>query len=88
MKSLDTKTLLYFELINKAIYWTKKYHGVKKEKWLAVLFASLEVNLMISDYKLNTDVIVLVMQSYVISKESLLMLLILGKLLPTLFMLF
>ena len=27
LKSLDTKNVLDFDLINKAIYWAKKYHG-------------------------------------------------------------
>ena len=32
LKSLDTKNLLDFDLINKAIYWAKKYHGEQKRK--------------------------------------------------------
>jgi len=32
LKSLDTKNVLDFELINKAIYWAKKYHGNQKRK--------------------------------------------------------
>ena len=32
LKSLDTKNLLDFNLINKAIYWARKYHGDQKRK--------------------------------------------------------
>ena len=32
LKSLDTKNVLDLELINKAIYWAKKYHGNQKRK--------------------------------------------------------
>lgn len=32
LKSLDTKNALDFDLINKAIYWAKKYHGEQKRK--------------------------------------------------------
>jgi (p)ppGpp synthase/HD superfamily hydrolase len=32
LKSLDTKNVLGFDLINKAIYWAKKYHGDQKRK--------------------------------------------------------
>jgi (p)ppGpp synthase/HD superfamily hydrolase len=32
LKSLDTKNVLDFDLINKAIYWAKKYHGEQKRK--------------------------------------------------------
>ncbi len=32
LKSLDTKNILDFDLINKAIYWAKKYHGEQKRK--------------------------------------------------------
>ena len=32
LKSLDTKNVLDFELINKAVYWAKKYHGEQKRK--------------------------------------------------------
>jgi len=32
LKSLDTKNVLNFELINKAIYWARKYHGEQKRK--------------------------------------------------------
>jgi len=32
LKLLDTQDVLDFELINKAIYWAKKYHGNQKRK--------------------------------------------------------
>jgi (p)ppGpp synthase/HD superfamily hydrolase len=32
LKLLDTKNILDLELINKAIYWARKYHGDQKRK--------------------------------------------------------
>ena len=59
LKSLDVKNILDFNLINKAIYWAKKYHGEQKRKsGEAYYFHPLEVAYMVSDYKLKTDVIV------------------------------
>ena len=59
LKSLDTKNVLDFELIDKAIYWAKKYHGSQKRKSGEPYYTHpLEVAYMISDYKLKTDVIV------------------------------
>ena len=59
VKSLDTKNILDFDLINKAIYWAKKYHGKQKRKSGEAYYTHpLEVAYMISDYKLKTDVIV------------------------------
>lgn len=59
LKSLDTKNVLDFELINKAIYWAKKYHGEQKRKSGEPYYSHpLEVAYMISEYKLKTDVIV------------------------------
>jgi (p)ppGpp synthase/HD superfamily hydrolase len=59
LKSLDTKNVLDFDLINKAIYWAKKYHGEQKRKSGEPYYSHpLEVAYMISDYKLKTDVIV------------------------------
>ena len=59
LKSLDTKNVLDFDLINKAIYWAKKYHGDQKRKSGEAYYTHpLEVAYMISDYKLKTDVIV------------------------------
>ncbi|WP_282786407.1 HD domain-containing protein, partial [Flavobacterium croceum] len=59
LKSLDTKNVLDFNLINKAIYWAKKYHGDQKRKSGEPYYSHpLEVACMISEYKLKTDVIV------------------------------
>jgi (p)ppGpp synthase/HD superfamily hydrolase len=59
LKSLDTKNILDFGLINKAIYWAKKYHGDQKRKSGEPYYTHpLEVAYMISNYKLKTDVIV------------------------------
>ncbi len=59
LKSLDTQDVLDFELINKAIYWAKKYHGNQKRKSGEPYYSHpLEVACMISEYKLKTDVIV------------------------------
>jgi len=58
LKSSDTKNILNFDLINKAIYWAKKYHGNQKRKSGEAYYTHpLEVAYMISDYKLKTDVI-------------------------------
>ncbi len=59
LESLDTKNVLDFDLINKAIYWAKKYHGEQKRKSGEAYYTHpLEVAYMVSDYKLKTDVIV------------------------------
>ena len=59
LKSLDTKKVLDFDLINKAIYWAKKYHGDQKRKSGEPYYSHpLEVAYMISEHKLKTDVIV------------------------------
>ena len=59
LKSLDTKNLLDFNLINKAISWARKYHGDQKRKSGEPYYSHpLEVAYMISEYKLKTDVIV------------------------------
>ena len=59
LKSLDTKNVLDFDLINKAIYWAKKYHGEQKRKSGEAYYTHpLEVAYMISEYKLKTDAIV------------------------------
>jgi len=59
LKSLDTKNVLDFNFINKAIYWAKKYHGNQKRKSGEPYYTHpLEVAYMISDHKLKTDVIV------------------------------
>lgn len=59
LRLLDTKNVLDFDLINKAIYWAKKYHGDQKRKSGEPYYSHpLEVAYMISEYKLKTDVIV------------------------------
>jgi len=59
LKSLDTKNILDFALINKAIYWARKYHGNQKRKSGEPYYSHpLEVAYMISEHKLKTDVIV------------------------------
>ena len=59
LKSSDTKNILNFDLINKAIYWAKKYHGNQKRKSGEAYYTHpLEVAYIISEYKLKTDVIV------------------------------
>ncbi len=59
LKSLDTRGVLDFDLIHKAIYWAKKYHGNQLRKSGEPYYTHpLEVAYMISEYKLKTDVIV------------------------------
>ena len=59
LESLDTKNILDFDLINKAIYWAKKYHSDQKRKSGEAYYTHpLEVAYMVSEYKLKTDVIV------------------------------
>ena len=59
LKLLDTQQVLDFALINKAIYWAKKYHGNQKRKSGEPYYSHpLEVAYMISEYKLKTDIIV------------------------------
>ena len=59
LKSSDTKNILDFDLINKAIYWARKYHGEQKRKNGEPYYSHpLEVAYMISEHKLKTDVIV------------------------------
>ena len=59
LKSLDTKNVLDFDLINKAIEWARKYHGEQKRKSGEPYYSHpLEVAYMISEHKLKTDVIV------------------------------
>jgi len=58
LKSLDTQNVLDFELINKAIYWARKYHGDQKRKSGEPYYSHpLEVAYMVSEYKLKTDII-------------------------------
>jgi len=59
LESLDTKNVLDFDLINKAIYWARKYHGDQKRKSGESYYSHpLEVAYMISEHNLKTDVIV------------------------------
>jgi (p)ppGpp synthase/HD superfamily hydrolase len=59
LKSLDTENILDFDLIDKAIYWAKKYHDGQFRKSGAPFYTHpLEVAYMVSEYKLKTDVIV------------------------------
>lgn len=59
LESLDTKNILDFDLINKSIYWAKKYHGNQKRKSGELYYSHpLEVAYMISEHNLKTDVIV------------------------------
>jgi (p)ppGpp synthase/HD superfamily hydrolase len=58
LKSLDTTNVLDFNLINKAIYFAKKYHdGQLRKSGEPFHTHPLEVAYMISDYNLKTDVI-------------------------------
>lgn len=59
LESLDTKNKLDFTLINKSIYWTKKYHNGQFRKSGDPFYTHpLEVAYMVSDYNSKTDVIV------------------------------
>jgi len=59
LKEVDTQNKLDFTLVNKAIYWARKYHGDQKRKSGESYYSHpLEVAYMISDYNLKTDVIV------------------------------
>ena len=56
LQSLDTENILDFNLINKAIYWAKKYHDGQFRKSGEPFYTHpLEVAYMISEYKLKTD---------------------------------
>lgn len=59
LKSLDTQNFLDFELINKAIYFAKEYHGGQFRKSGEPFYTHpLEVAYIVSDYNLKTEVIV------------------------------
>jgi hypothetical protein len=59
LQSIDTDEVLDFDLINKAIYWAKKYHdGQFRKSGEPYYTHPLEVSYMISEYQLTTDVIV------------------------------
>ena len=56
LQSLDTENILDFELIDKAIYWAKKYHDGQFRKSGEPFYTHpLEVAYMLSEYKLKTD---------------------------------
>ena len=56
LQSLDTENILDFDLINKAIYWAKKYHDGQFRKSGEPFYTHpLEVAYMLSEYKLKTD---------------------------------
>lgn len=59
LELLDVRNQLNFTLINKAIYWAKKYHyGQFRKSGEPFYTHPLEVAYMVSDYNLKTDVIV------------------------------
>ena len=59
LKSLDTENVLDFDLIDKAIYWAKKYHdGQFRKSGEPYYTHPLEVAYLVSKYKLTTNVIV------------------------------
>lgn len=59
LKLLDNKSKLDFDLINKAMYWAKKYHDGQFRKSGEPFYTHpFEVAYIISDYNLKTDVIV------------------------------
>jgi len=59
LKSLDANNVLDFDLINKAIYWSKIYHVNQFRKSGEPFYSHpVEVAYMVSDYSLKTDVIV------------------------------
>ena len=56
LKSLDTENVLDFDLIDKAIYWAKKYHDGQYRKSGEPFYTHpLEVAYILSEYKLKTD---------------------------------
>ena len=59
LKSLDTEESLDFVLIDKAIYWAKKYHDGQFRKSGEPFYTHpLEVAYLVSEYNLTTNVIV------------------------------
>ena len=59
LQSLDTENILDFKLIDKAIYWAKKYHdGQFRKSGEPYYTHPLEVAYLLSEYKLTTNVIV------------------------------
>ena len=59
LQSLDTENILDFKLIDKAIYWAKKYHdGQFRNSGEPYYTHPLEVAYLVSEYNLTTNVIV------------------------------
>jgi guanosine-3',5'-bis(diphosphate) 3'-pyrophosphohydrolase len=59
LQFLDTENVLDFDLIDKAIYWAKKYHdGQFRKSGEPYYTHPLEVAYLVSEYKLTTNVIV------------------------------
>ena len=59
LELLDVRNQLNFTLINKAIYWAKKYHdGQFRKNGKPFYCHPLEVSHIVSDCNLKTDVIV------------------------------
>ena len=59
LQSLDIENILDFKLIDKAIYWAKKYHdGQFRKSGEPYYTHPLEVAYLVSEYKLTTNVIV------------------------------
>ena len=59
LQSLDTENILDFKLIDKSIYWAKKYHdGQFRKSGEPYYTHPLEVAYLVSEYKLTTNVIV------------------------------
>ena len=59
LKSLDKQNTLDFDLIDKAVYWAKKYHDGQSRKSGEPFYSHpLEVAYIISGHLLKTDVIV------------------------------
>ena len=57
LKSLDTQNMLDFELINKAIYYAKKYHGIQLRKSGEPFYSHpLEVAYLFAEYAAKEDV--------------------------------
>ena len=59
LKSLDKQNTLDFDLIDKAVYWAKKYHDGQFRKSGQPFYSHpLEVAYIVSGHLLKTDVIV------------------------------
>lgn len=59
LKEIDKQNKLDFKLINKAIYWAKKYHDGQFRKSGEPFYTHpLEVAYMVNEYSIKTDVIV------------------------------